>query len=198
LLFLTPLAWGQTADVGVYLGFEQKPPPARLLHALQTETASLLQPAGISLGWRLLAKSNGGEAFPKVFVVRFKGTCEEGPRLGGEARGFDPLERPVRLGGTRVSEGRMSAHAEIECDSVRWGVLRPSEKQPQGVFASALAKVVAHELYHFLSNSAAHAKRGLAKPVLGWHELAQRRTGFGKDELKKMKDSSSVEPQEKD
>jgi hypothetical protein len=66
-----------------------------------------------------------------------------------------------------VNHGEVMPYAEIQCDQIRTGLagvrLGPSQKDRQRALGLALGRVVAHELYHVLAKTTAHAEHGLAK-----------------------------------
>ncbi len=43
----------------------------------------------------------------------------------------------------------------------------------QAAFGVALARVIAHEMYHMIANSPAHTKEGVTKESLSGQELSQ-------------------------
>ena len=83
---------------------------------------------------------------------------------------------------TPVADGKVLPFSEVECDQVRaslhsatWGT---RGQQSDLVLGRALGRVLAHELYHFLTQTSAHANNGIAKRSLSRAELVSDRLEF--------------------
>ena len=76
-------------------------------------------------------------------------------------------EEPVTLGDAKVENGKVLPFSEVRCDEVKKALsyLTPaaSQEQRQVALGIAMARVVAHELYHILARTTSHAMKGLAK-----------------------------------
>jgi hypothetical protein len=63
----------------------------------------------------------------------------------------------------------------VECDEVRKALnyLGPeaNKKQRQTVLGLVMGRVVAHELYHILARTTAHAAEGLARAISSFEDL---------------------------
>ena len=74
---------------------------------------------------------------------------------------------PGALGWTHVSDGAILPFSEIDCDRIREFVQKellywkPAEREE--VLGRAMARVVAHELYHIFANTPHHGSDGVAK-----------------------------------
>jgi hypothetical protein len=154
-------------SVGVYMDFDSAPGVASL-ETMKKEVNQLLQPSGISLNWRLTKENRGDEAFSGLVVIQFRGKCKaEGwwqPATGFGGTGADGSSV---LASTRVDDGKVTPYSEVQCDQVRRALsyLSPEagQEERQSAFGRALARVVAHEIYHILARTTAHAAGGLAK-----------------------------------
>jgi hypothetical protein len=162
-------------SVGVFIDFDSTPGAASL-EAMKKEVEDLLEPSGVSLNWRLARDNRGDEAFSGLVVIQFKGKCKaEGgwePAVGFGARGEDGL---IVLGSTKVANGRVTPYSEVQCDRVREALsyLSPNagQNERQWAFGRALARVVAHEIYHVLAKTTVHAAEGLAKASQSLEDL---------------------------
>jgi len=88
---------------------------------------------------------------------------------------FGSLGERRALGSTRVTDGRVQPYSEVECDQVRQALsyLAPGAdmREKQQALGRALARVVAHELYHVFAKTTEHAAKGLAKASQPLQEL---------------------------
>jgi hypothetical protein len=118
----------------------------------------LLKPAGIALAWRMTADNLGTESFAGLAVLRFKGRCL--PTAPGPVSGFGEINV---LAATDELHGAVLPYTDVECDQVRKALAYVPQASRQHALGIALGRVVAHELYHILANTATHAAEGLAK-----------------------------------
>jgi hypothetical protein len=83
------------------------------------------------------------------------------------------------LGDAKVENGRVLPFSEVRCDEVRKALsyLAPaaSPEQRQVALGMAMARVVAHELYHMLARTTRHAMHGLARASQPLPELVSSR-----------------------
>ncbi|HEY1241924.1 MAG TPA: hypothetical protein VGF16_15280 [Bryobacteraceae bacterium] len=169
----TPQKSGATPSVGVFMDFDAAPGDAAL-QTMETEVSRLLRPAGVSLDWRLAKENRGDESFAGLVVVKFKGSCRV-ERWSAPPEDFGTLGETRALGSTKVVNGRVLPFSEVECDQVRkaLGYLDPAvgSTERQRVLGVALARVLAHELYHVLGRTTGHAARGLAKASQSLQDL---------------------------
>ena len=183
LLAVVPAFGGQQgvqlAPVALYTSFQQDPPSDPVLAAMRTELTDIMSPMGLRFEWRFLQNATGGDVSVELAVVTFKGSCD--------------LSRPtVRalhsgpLGWTHISEGAILPFADIDCDGLRSflqpGLLgmRPAERE--GAFGRAVARVVAHELYHIFANTQHHGSEGVGKAAYSIQNLLSDDFQFGEKE----------------
>jgi hypothetical protein len=168
---LAQIAWAQappakaiSPHIGVYLDFDHVPESVPL-EVMKRAAEGLLKPSGITLAWRLTSENRGTESFSGLAVLEFKGRCGIDPPLA--ASDFGTLGEIDTLALAAISHGAVLPYAEIECDQVRKALsyLRPGAGplRREEALGLVLGRVVAHELYHILANSAGHAAEGLAK-----------------------------------
>jgi len=165
------------SPVTLYTAFQQTPPGA-VVEAIESELDQIMLPAGIRLDWHPLTDA-GGRVSSQLAVIHFKGDCDIQdlrPEWG----------YPGPLGWTHISDGEILPFIDVNCEGVRLFVQRnliaiPVETR-ESVYGRALARVLAHELYHFLANTKGHAGGGLAKAAYSAEELVARSFRFGKKE----------------
>ncbi len=94
---------------------------------------------------------------------------------------------------TYSTDGAVLPFSEIECDKVRsslrtamWG---GDYKRSDVLFGRALARVLAHELYHVLAKTHSHASQGIAEKSLSGAQLISGQLQLNQAELNQMHDA---------
>ena len=89
---------------------------------------------------------------------------------------------------THSSDGHILPFSEVECDRVRASIHSATGRRPLSdlVMGRALARVLAHELYHVLARTSAHAHVGLTKPSLSGLELTSERLELSPSDLHRI------------
>ena len=171
-----PQARSPRPSVGIYLDFDSAP-GALAVETMKHEVDSILEPSGLTLGWRLAKENHGDEAFAGLVVLKFKGRCKIETWTTPEID-LAQLGQTDTLGATEVVNGRVLPFSEVQCDKVRQALayLRPDQKDRQHAFGVALGRVVAHELYHILAHTTGHATLGLAKASESLEDLVAARS----------------------
>jgi hypothetical protein len=163
LLAALPVFGGQQgatlAPIALYTQFQQEP-PAGVLDAIHQELSSIMAPMGMHFDWRSLNTAHGSEVSVELAVVTFKGRCDV-------ARIVPRTPHPGALGWTHISEGAILPFADIDCDGIRGfvqtGLLGLRAQDREETFGRAIARVLAHELYHIFANTQHHGAGGVAK-----------------------------------
>lgn len=151
------------AQLAIYYSFNV-PPSAALVNEMQAEMNRVLGDAGVRIAWRPAGSPRNGEDFPGVVFLRFQGTCswDRGSALTAYS---DPAGQP--LAETDISDGHVLPFGAVRCDTVRnfiASVLKSSDPRENNVaLGRALARVSAHEIYHMLTGSEEHSRRGIAR-----------------------------------
>jgi hypothetical protein len=144
-------------------------------HAMQAELATILQPAGVIADWHSLKQVTGSQTFTELVVARFKGSCEIDQQISAA-----DSSRPLGL--AHVSDGEILPFVEIHCghiyEVIRHDVRGDGAQRKATRFGQAIARVVAHELYHVLSNSVRHTKAGITKAMYTSADLLASHLGF--------------------
>jgi hypothetical protein len=139
---------------------------------MQTELQSILYGAGLSLDLRVKDELPPDPQFGDLLIFKMKGHCSTEQLPIGAI-----LDERGPLAWTYSSDGEMLSFGEVQCDRVRLCLQRlygPQTAEMHSVlYGKALARVVAHEMYHMLSNSSAHTKVGVTKSSLTPRELAE-------------------------
>ena len=188
LFCCAPLTAAQGRSVTVFIHFQDGVSEVAL-HEMEVEAESLLAPAGIGLGWRFLNDAAGYSSASELIVAKFHGTCEVDTAL-------QPLEGGGALGWTHTTDGEVLPFTTVECERLR-RFLNPfvrTEKFEvrEALLGRAMARVLAHELYHILNNTSKHAGAGIAKPYYTPLELISETAGFQANDWKGSSVSARV------
>ncbi len=169
-------------SVTVLLDFEHSGQRVSL-PMLQHQLATMFRSSGISVA--VLAKNDlpANRAFGDLAVFKMKGTCTA-TMLPIAA--LSDERGPLAM--TYTNDDEVLPFGEVECDRVRsslrrvYGVSAPLN-QRDAAFHVALARVIAHELYHMVAASKQHASSGVTKEALSTADLTGPALPFA-DEVK--------------
>jgi hypothetical protein len=169
-------------SLGIFLGFEIELSRASL-DAMKTEVARIMRPTGLVLYWRSLQANQGAETFSDIAVIQFHGRCEASGKQIDATPGSEHS-----LATTLVKEGSVLPYSNIACEQIMQVVPdRTGDKQK--AIGRILGLVVAHELYHSLTNVTQHALRGIAKSTHSGRDLVTGLLTFDEDTLSKIQES---------
>jgi hypothetical protein len=157
--------------ITVLLDFD-KPHSHVPLKAMQSELQSILYRAGLSPELRVKDELPPDPQFGDLLIFKMKGHCSTEQLPIGAI-----LDERGPLAWTYESDGEMLSFGEVQCDRVRLSLQRlygpQTAEMHSTLYGKALARVVAHEMYHMLSNSSEHTKAGVTKSSLTPRELAE-------------------------
>lgn len=153
----------------------EKPIPSSALLELQNELDQLLSQGQRRVEWKLRSQMKAGEEASDLIVVRFRGSCrmETAPIL---------LDERGPLAFTHTSDGEVLPFSEVLCDKVKaaarsamhGGQLREGDK----LMGRAMARVLAHEIWHITGNTHSHGKSGVASRGLTGAQLIADHLNF--------------------
>ena len=190
VLVLPAAAWSGQAGAGagteliaIYTQFAQ-PPSSLSVEHMKGELAEIMAPLHLHFTWRGLEQANGREALSEIVVVNFHGTCR--------GDGLVPPRSPDgALGWTHITDGQVLPFSEVNCDRIReliGGALAAAAPADRArLLGRAMARVLAHELYHFFTNTTKHSPSGIAKARYTGAELAAGQLRFGEGQLEKVR-----------
>src|SRR5262249_15335041 len=145
--------------VALYTSFQQSVPTV-VAEALQDEVEVIMEPLGMHFEWRSLAAARGNEVSAELAVITFKGRCDV---TGLAAR----AAVPGALGWTHVSDGVILPFSDIDCDRIRVFLQREllflKADTREEAFGRAIGRVLAHELYHIVAQTAHHPSGGCGR-----------------------------------
>ena len=171
-----------SSQITLYTAFQQAPPDI-VVEAIHSELEDIMLPAGMHFDWYPLTEA-GGRVSSQLAVIHFRGQCDTEdlrPEWG----------YPGPLGWTHVSDGEILPFIDVNCEGVRLFVQRsliglPSPSR-ETAYGRAIARVLAHELYHFLANTKVHASGGLAKAAYSAEDLLSQTFRFGRKEYESLR-----------
>ncbi|MGB7758940.1 MAG: hypothetical protein WBL61_03870 [Bryobacteraceae bacterium] len=170
--------WAQSSPpvspATLYIEF-QRQPPAAVMDSIRGETEAIMGRLGIGLEWRSLAAATGNEVSAQLAVIRFRGRCD--------VSGLSPHRvQPGALGWTHESDGVILPFGAVDCDRIRTFLQVDLLGVPAGdrdlVFGRAVARVLAHELYHIFTRSPHHSPEGIGKAAYAVRDLLAGRFVF--------------------
>ncbi len=151
--------------------------------AMKREFASIIKGSGLTVDWRERDEVRATDSFANFVVVKFRGKCVLEP-IGQlyDERG------PFAL--TYSTDGTVLPFSEIECDkvthSVRGALDGDDFARADMLFGRALARVVAHEVFHMIAGTPSHAENGIAKRALSGSQLISGELRFGAADLERI------------
>jgi hypothetical protein len=179
-----------SAPLAVYYSFDS-PPSAVLFAEMQAELDRILAGAELRATWRPVdSPRDGVEHFPGVAVFRFRGACWFQPVASAARPSLDSGGNP--LADTARVDGHVLPFAEVDCDRLRRFMAPALRFMAAGdqnrAVGRAAARVSAHELYHILTGSGAHANQGIASASHSVSDLAAPNFDFAIKETNWLRD----------
>jgi hypothetical protein len=150
---------------------------------MKQELSAMLKDGGVQVDWRNRDQVSSSESFANLVVVKFRGACRMEP---APYRNED--SGPLAF--SHTSDGIILPFSEVECDRIRSSLRRAMSREDYVrsdiVFGRAMARVLAHELYHILARTESHAVKGVAQRALSGSELIGDQLELSEDELNSM------------
>ncbi|MDR3703491.1 MAG: hypothetical protein P4L56_27830 [Candidatus Sulfopaludibacter sp.] len=153
---------------------------------MKSELASLMQSAGYRVAWRDSHSKTDSTAATLV-VVQLQGACSV---PAGSSASDGPAADTKTLASTAVSDDVVLPFSIINCAALS-RVVWPSLAQEPGarrdfLYGRAMARLLAHELYHILANTRDHERDGIAKSHFTFTDLLTERFEFEHTTLAKL------------
>jgi hypothetical protein len=144
---------------------------ATSLNALKSELQTILSDSHLHLDLQLKSGRPDTSVSGDLVLFKMKGECTMNALPVGA---LSDERGPLAM--THSVNGELLPFGEVECDRVRTAlqrtVGRSNPEAHQTEYGIALARVMAHEIYHMLAKSAAHTKEGVTKEALSSRELS--------------------------
>jgi hypothetical protein len=164
-------------------------------HSLEQELKRLIAPAGIDLVWRSDAdRTQSHEEMGRILVGDFTGNCS----VETISTARTSSAKQLTLAEASVSGGRVLPYFTVDCIHVirtLTPMLQPlSPPMRQTIFGRALARVIAHEIYHILAETTGHEDAGLAKAKLTFLDLTAPGIALSPASLQRIRAAYRMEP----
>jgi hypothetical protein len=142
---------------------------------MKREAASLLAEAGYTIEWREHGSSTETDGL--LTVLELRGVCET------PGHSAVPSVLPgAQLASTAVTDGRILPFSWVNCKTLTQFLTPVIVDQPgtrrEFLYGRAMGRVVAHELYHILSNEPGHDEDGVAKPSFTTRDILADQFNF--------------------
>lgn len=156
-----------------------------VVREIKSEIQNILEIPEIQLEWRSLDEGPLRESFNHLVVARFGGDCTGN-------REDVRWDQKSTLGFAHVTDGKVIPFLEIDCGPIKRLIGGPSLQTPlalrETLLGRALGRVLAHELYHILTETTEHSRYGIARPELSQHDLTTMHLGFDPRDLEKIRE----------
>ena len=167
------------------------PPTARdaLVQAhMRHEAMALMRSAGYALEFRDRNARRSGDSAPNLAFVDLIGTCAA---ASDPTPGPPPDDNQPKLAFTAVEDGVVLPFSRIDCGAMS-RVLTPllareAPAERAFLYGRAMARVLAHELYHVLAQTRDHAAEGIGKPCFTAADLVSSRFEFEATSLSSLR-----------
>jgi hypothetical protein len=181
---LAPLP-GQTR-LTVRAGFDRLPDRSTV-EWMEQEAGEIFSDAGVPFSWHLGPEDVVEATGPQV-SVQFHGKC-----------GLEPgaMPAPVRgpMAWVQPQGGEIRSFIDVDCDRTAAMIWQNRGTLPLPLvtrtFGRALARVVAHELYHYLTQSAFHTGSDLFRPAMTSMDLTMPQVRFECGEIEALRKGMS-------
>ena len=182
MLWFSVCASAQTRTLAVYAG-EARGIDSISRHSLETELQRVMTPAGIDIVWR--SGTDSGAAEPGYIVVgSFSGECS------AERTAQAGFSVQKALADTAVQNERILPYFRVDCGRLLSQLSpllgRVSAPLRADLLGRAMARVIAHEIYHILAQTPEHAHDGLAKPQFSLKDLTATRFDLNSASLHRL------------
>lgn len=187
-----PNAFADQDSVTVLLDYEQTHSDVSLA-VMKRELKSIMTDAGISVDLRVRDEVAANAQFNRLVLFKMKGACTMNAL---PIAALSDERGPLAM--TYSSDGQLLPFGEIECDRVRESLQRTlgrgNPKGSQAAYGTALARVMAHEMYHMIANSKTHAKNGITQEGLSSRDLLSSKLPFSARAEEALRDGAALGP----
>ncbi len=163
--------------VDIYVKIDRSIPPA-VLSSMKDELSATMQDTGVRLGFQMLNGAPPQTSSGLAVVAEFRGECG----VSWHQDWTQASNAAAPLASSAVADGEVLPFSWVDCGLVSRLIGPLISDQPDAlrdyVYGRALARVLAHELYHVLTQNSGHNQSGLAKGKFTAAELVSERFQF--------------------
>jgi hypothetical protein len=184
-LGVVPIASALAADPDLQLYLKTGDIVASVRGEMKYQTEIIMQDAGFDVGW-WDSREELRDTRAHLLVIEFRGSCAPASR---KASGHT-LQSFSNLASSAVTDGRVLPFIRIDCDELNNLLRSKFGSEPQlrqaSLYARALARVLAHEIYHVIGQTTLHTRNGLTKSRVRAEELIDENFGFTEPAIEKL------------
>ena len=181
-------------DLVVYLTADT-PQPSEPLQQMQLELTALMFSAGYRLGWRSGADVSAAVNSGALVLVELHGYCG----AGQGSLATEPPEAAASLAFSYVAGGRVLPFSTVNCGNLTRVIAPALAGAPQlrrdYLYGRAMARLLAHELYHILANTLEHGRQGIAQSAFSARNLLADGFAFAPADRAQLDGGASRGPQ---
>jgi|ERR1700733_9046393 len=163
--------------VSVYLQTGSSRETSRAVSYMQRELEALMQTAGYTVEWKVLG-THSSEDESAIAVVELRGACRP-PEPNGY---MEPVQDGASLASTAVDGDQVLPFSWINCETLTRllapSLARKAVGQRDFLYGRAMGRLLAHELYHLLTNKREHAGSGVGKSSFTAGDILGERFAF--------------------
>ena len=151
--------------------------------AMQKEVAELMGGLGFEVRWEQAASYR--DVPGRILMVDLDGDC----RVASHAEA-QPVPDGTPIGSTASSDNRLLPFITLNCDAIN-GLMTPSlAEMPQAarefLVGRAMGRILAHEIFHIVTQSPQHAESGVAKARFSAADLLKPNFEFDENALARL------------
>jgi hypothetical protein len=172
------------ADLSVVID-SRAPIDSAVLQAMEKELKRIFGPTDTLIELVIYRNRNESKVFEsQVIMTRVVGECD------ALAAATSYTHKPDTLGRTFVTDGEILPFVELNCRQISGAVQQqirafPKDEYPV-VLGRALARVLAHEIFHILAATMKHARHGIAAETMNAVQLTTERHDFRPEDFERM------------
>jgi hypothetical protein len=179
---LLPSLYGQ-GKLNLLTRFDRSP-DISVVEWMAKEVARLFSDAGLSISWQQNLQMNHWEITGPPVSVQFRGNCRIEP-------GALSLPTDGPMAWTEVQDGDILPFIEVDCGRIAEMVWQIRGTVPvllvNRAFGLALGRVMAHELYHYLTRSTIHTESRLFRKGMTSMDLTLPDIQFDAGEIEALR-----------
>ena len=166
--------------------------PPTALKEMEKELADQMRAAGFVTDWEDPQRYDAVDGY--MVIIDLDGDCRVPfhADLGSEV----PVQG-VHIGTTATAGGDILPFINVDCEALRTLLTPLVKDEPETsrdyAMGRSIGRVLAHELYHFLSQSEDHPDSGLAKSRFSGSDLMKYKFEFDQSALTRMQPAPVVE-----